>query len=247
MDPPSSPPVVAHRGCAAEYPENTVAAIEAVAPLVDRIELDVRRCGTGELVVFHDPTLDRVTDASGRVDRTPLDRLAALEVAGSGEPIPTLAAAFEATPADVGLMLDLKASGLVADVLALHADHDHELLLTADNRAPLATARRADPTVRTSYAVRESPVNRLLRPFVPGLPPAVYAPEDVDALVRAATSAGCAVLSPRYELCLQTDLVAVAHDAGLRVFPWTVTTEREFAALAEAGVDGVVSDVCRLG
>jgi glycerophosphoryl diester phosphodiesterase len=36
-----------------------------------------------------------------------------------------------------------------------------------------------------------------------------------------------------------------AHDAGLRVLPWTVTTERELSAVAATGVDGVITDVCR--
>ena len=244
-EPDSIPPLIAHRGCAADAPENTVAAIRMAAPLVDRIELDVRRCATGELVVFHDPTLDRVTEASGRVDQTPLEKLSTLGVDGSDEPIPTLAAAFDAIPASVGVMLDLKTTGLVTESLALHASHEHDLLVTTDRREILRTARRVDPSVSTSYAVRESRPNRLLRPLLPGLSAEVYFPETVAALVRAATRLGCEVISPRYELCLQTDLVRRAHDAGLRVLPWTATTKRELSAVAATDADGVITDVCR--
>jgi glycerophosphoryl diester phosphodiesterase len=244
-EPDSIPPLIAHRGCAADAPENTVAAIEAAAPLVDWIELDVRRCATGELVVFHDPTLARVTEASGRVDQTPLEELSTLGVDGSDEPVPTLAAAFDAIPASVGVMLDLKTTGLVTESLALHASHEHDLLVTADRREILRTARRVDPSVPTSYGVRESRPNRLLRPLLPGLPAEAYLPENVAALVGAATRLDCEVISPRYELCLQTTLVRRAHDAGLRVLPWTITTKRELSAVAATGVDGVITDVCR--
>jgi glycerophosphoryl diester phosphodiesterase len=54
---------------------------------------------------------------------------------------------------------------------------------------------------------------------------------------------GCAAVSPRYELCLRTDIVPRAADAGLRVLPWTVASAREYDAVAAAGVDAVVSDV----
>ena len=240
----SSPALVAHRGCAAEHPENTVAAVEAVAPVVDRIELDVRRCGTGELVAFHDERLGRVTDASGRVDRTSVERLSEIDVDGSGEPIPTLTEAFEAAPADTALMLDLKEPGLAAGVLTLHAGHGHDLLLTSDRRIVIEEIQAVDSGVPTAYAVRESLPNRLLRPAVPGLPAWLYAPEDVAGVIERTTALGCDAISPRYELCLRTGLVERAHEAGLRVLPWTIASRRAFESLGAVGVDAVISDVC---
>ncbi|WP_434523030.1 glycerophosphodiester phosphodiesterase [Halorubrum sp. AS12] len=247
----ADPPVIAHRGFAAEYPENTVAAVEAAAAVVDRIELDVRRCGSGELVTFHDATLGRVTDATGRVDRTPYERLADLSVEGSGEPVPTLAEALDAVPADAWVMLDLKSRGVAADAVATGADRGHDLAVTADDPAVLEAVRRADPAVPTVYSVRESVPARLLRPLIPGrsegteLPRWAYPSQDVAGMVETATELGCAAVSPRYELCLRTDIVSRAADAGLRVLPWTVASARGYEALAAAGVDAVVSDVTR--
>lgn len=242
--PDPEPELIAHRGCAAEHPENTVAAIEAVAPVADRIELDVRRCGTGELVVFHDERLDRVTDATGRVDRTSRERLAELSVQDSNEPIPTLAEAFEAAPSDASLMLDLKEGRSVADVVSLHAGHDHDLLLTSDDPAVLGEARAVAPALQTAFAVRDRPLNRSLRPAIPGLPAWLYAAEDVTGMVDRTVELGCEAISPRYELCLRTDIVERAHAAELRVLPWTIASRREFDALRAVGVDAVVSDVC---
>ncbi|MEZ3167060.1 glycerophosphodiester phosphodiesterase [Halorubrum ejinorense] len=245
------PPLIAHRGFAAEHPENTVAAVEAATAVVDRIELDVRRCGTGELVAFHDATLGRVTDAAGRVDETPRERLAGLSVEGSGEPVPTLAAALDAVPADAWVLLDVKERGIAADALAVAAGRDHGLAVTADDPAVIEAVRAADPAVETVYGVRESVPARFLRPLIPGgsagagLPEWAYPPQDVRAMVETATRLGCAAVSPRYELCLRTDIVSHARDAGLRVLPWTVDSVREYEAVAAAGVDAVVSDVSR--
>ena len=245
------PPLVAHRGFAAEHPENTVAAVEAATAVVDRIELDVRRCATGELVAFHDATLDRVTDAAGRVDETPRERLASLSVEGSGEPVPTLAQALDAVPADAWVLLDLKERGIAADALAVAAGRDHGLAVTADDPAVIEAVRAVDPAVETVYGVRESVPARLLRPLIPGdaagvrLPEWAYPPQDVRGIVETASGLGCAAVSPRYELCLRTDVVSHASDAGLGVLPWTVESVREYDAVAAAGVDAVVSDVFR--
>ncbi|TKX62897.1 glycerophosphodiester phosphodiesterase [Halorubrum sp. ASP1] len=244
------PPLIAHRGFAAENPENTVAAVEAAAAATDRIELDVRRCGTGELVAFHDATLGRATDATGRVSETPYERLAALSVEGSGEPVPTLADALDAVPADAWVMLDLKERGVAADAVAAGADRDYDLAVAADDPAVIEAATAADPAVPTVYGVRESVPARALRPLIPGplggaSPPRwAYPPQDVAGTIETATELGCAAVSPRYELCLRTDLVRRAREGGLRVLPWTVASAREYDAVAAVGgVDAVVSDV----
>lgn len=64
--------VVAHRGCWSAAPENSVAAIEACVRLgVEAVEIDVQMTGDGELIVFHDTTLKRMTNAFGYVgDKT---------------------------------------------------------------------------------------------------------------------------------------------------------------------------------
>jgi glycerophosphoryl diester phosphodiesterase len=248
-DPPAGPPLVAHRGFAAEHPENTVAAVEAATAVADRVELDVRRCGTGELVAFHDATLGRVTGATGRVSETPLARLGELSVEGSGEPVPTLAAALDAAPAGTWVMLDLKQRGVAADAVAVAARRTVDPVVASDDPAVLDAARAADPAVPAVYGVRESLLARPLRPLVPGgaggpqLPRWAYPPQDVAGAVETATALGCAAVSPRYELCLRTDVVERARDAGLDVLPWTVASVREYEALAAVdGVDAVVSD-----
>src|SRR6476646_7269082 len=87
------PYVFGHRGVRGAAPENTMAAFElAAASGADGVELDVRLCRTGELVVCHDPTLARFT--GGRDERKVADldlgELARADV-GSGQGVPPLA------------------------------------------------------------------------------------------------------------------------------------------------------------
>lgn len=96
------PFIFAHRGASAHAPENTLAAFElAIAQNADGIELDVKLSADGQVVVIHDPTVDRTTGAHGRVKDLSLAELRSLN-AGSffapnfaGEKIPTLEEVFE--------------------------------------------------------------------------------------------------------------------------------------------------------
>ena len=82
--------VAGHRGWSEKYPENTMEAFLAAAKLgVDQIETDVRLTKDGQLVLFHDETLERATNGSGKVIDHTLAELKKLRVKGKGT-IPTL-------------------------------------------------------------------------------------------------------------------------------------------------------------
>lgn len=72
--------VAAHRGWSERYPENTIEAFKAAIELgVDQLETDVRMSKDGELVIMHDPSVDRTTNGSGDVAQLTLDELKALD------------------------------------------------------------------------------------------------------------------------------------------------------------------------
>jgi glycerophosphoryl diester phosphodiesterase len=96
------PIIFAHRGASAYAPENTLAAFElALVQNADAIELDVKLSADGQVVVIHDPQVDRTTGSRGRIKDLSLRELRALD-AGSffsesfrGEKIPTLEEVLE--------------------------------------------------------------------------------------------------------------------------------------------------------
>ena len=212
--------LVAHRGFAGVAPENTLLAVERAARVADGVEVDVRRCGSGELVVVHDETVDRVTGGTGRVADLDLGTLQSLSVGGSGEPIPTLAAVVAAVPPDVELLVELKEPGLAAETLALCATADVTVLVQSFDEAALAEAREAAPSVPRSLLFAEEP----------------------EAGLAAARELDCAAVGVHHERCTAS-FVRAAHDAGLSVYAWTVTDRESAARLAAAGVDAVISDV----
>lgn len=106
------PLVLGHRGASADFPENTLRAFtEALRQGADGVELDVMRCGSGEVVVVHDDDLSRVArGAAGsglRVRGASLLALQAFDL-GGGERVPTLAAVLEALGPQALVNVELK-------------------------------------------------------------------------------------------------------------------------------------------
>src|SRR5512138_1747669 len=111
------PIVHGHRGASADAPENTLAAFRlAMAQGADGVELDVWRCASGEVVVFHDDDATRIAGSPLRPKDATLAELRALDVgahrgeAFRGERIPLLDEVLEALPSAV-VNVELKSKG----------------------------------------------------------------------------------------------------------------------------------------
>jgi glycerophosphoryl diester phosphodiesterase len=222
------PALIAHRGFAARYPENTVGAFErALADGADAVEFDVRVCGTGEAVVVHDEAIDRVSDGSGKVADLSLSELEALDVLGSGEGVPSLAAVFERLAATATLHVELKAAAAAPAVERLAGAHEHRVVVSSFDSEALVGL---------------------------DLPTALLFGEDRDGTLARARDLGCAFVHPHASL-VDGAYVERAHDAGLGVNAWTVappdvTPESDWVVtdpavvddLRAAGVDGFIAD-----
>jgi len=225
------PELVAHRGFAALYPENTVGAFRgAVADGADAVELDVRACATSSPVVCHDATVDRTTDGTGPVASLTPEELAALSVRGSDDGVPTLDAALAAMPPETGVYAELK-EGTVATAAA-------DRLLEAPN-----------PVVVSSFDP-----DALSVPRERGLATALLAAGDGLDTVAAAAELGCAAVHLHATACTER-VVEYAREVGLAVAvwtlappgtgaddEWTVTDSEEHRRLRTLGVDAFVAD-----
>jgi glycerophosphoryl diester phosphodiesterase len=228
-----TPLAMAHRGGAIEHLENSMPAFEACVAMGYRyLETDVRVTADGVPVVFHDATLDRVTDRTGRVDQLSWSELAGARIGGR-EPILRLEELLGAWP-DVRFNLDIKAAGVVAPLARTvrRLGVEDRICLGSFSDARVAAARRVfGPEVCTSLGPRGVAALRLssYSPRAAGL---VRIPAaQLEGHLRAA---GRALVDERF--------IAAAHARGLQVHVWTVDTEAEATALLDLGVDGVMTD-----
>ncbi len=150
--------IIGHRGAAGIEPENTIPSIEAaVREGVDMIEFDLRVTKDGQLVVFHDHNLLRISGVNKNINEMTLRELQ-LTTTRSGHPIPTLAEALEAA-GSIPVLLDCKGKDWAK---ALHAALNH-----FKGPAPAVTAIDSDEMFRFKEfrAHTKTYVSELTRPF----------------------------------------------------------------------------------
>lgn len=213
------PVIIGHRGAAGLEPENTLPSFRtAVALGVQAVELDVHLC-EDELVVIHDPTLERTTNGTGEVSRTSFAALRALD-AGDGAQVPTLAEVIEVLPEQVGLNIELKGAG-TGPVLAgwLPAPGERQILISSFTHDALAAFR----SLRSDY------------PVAP-----LYSRWKADAVATAHAFGGGFINLGR-KLATTSRLEEI-RAAGLKALVYTVNDLNEAKRLVAAGAWGLFTD-----
>lgn len=243
------PIVLAHRGGAALWPENTLVAFEGALGLGHRyIETDTWLTRDGHLVLFHDASLKRTTNGHGRVVDHTLAELRALDAAyhfspddgrthpfrGQGLRIPTVDEALDLSP-DVRLNIEIKDPNPLAvramwELIERRRAHDR--ILIAAEQGPIGRAFRklSRGRVATSASFAES-----LRFFgACGARIGHLLPVAFDALQVPETWKGLRVVDRRF--------VIAAHRLGVHVHVWTINDRASMDRLLGFGVDGIVTD-----
>lgn len=144
---------VAHRGLhdkAAGIPENTLSAAEAAIAAGYAIECDVQDSADGEAMVFHDPTLDRLTAERGPVRARRAGELSRLPVARTDDRIPTLQAFLARIAGRVPVVIEIKsrfdgATALSQRTCEVVAAYDGPVALKSFDPAVVAAVRRLAP------------------------------------------------------------------------------------------------------
>lgn len=225
----AAPLVLAHRGANRVAPENTVAAFEqALAMGADGVELDVHRSADGALVVHH----DAAAPGAGL--------LAALPLAAIREARPDIPTLDEALDVCRGRTVNVEIKNSPGD-----ADHDPseaaaalvvELLIARGRRDEVIVSSFSLDTVDRVRAIDAETATALLTARTTGI---------TDSL-NLAHGHGHGALNPRAHALVgrrAAQLTARARELGMRIYVWTVNDERQIRRLAEAGVDGLITDV----
>ncbi|MEM9192633.1 MAG: glycerophosphodiester phosphodiesterase [Myxococcota bacterium] len=228
---PEGPLVYAHRGAHAESaPENTVAAFErALALGVDGVELDVRLTRDGQLMVFHDRTLQRLVGRPERLGELDYRDLSDCRV--DGHSIPSLDDALDVL-CGRGCFVNIEVKG------------DDGRKIEAARRLSLALRRRSPSERGLMMMSTFSP--RILFAFQlanPDLPAAFLFDAPHTGLRRA--GAALEFLRPRGvhpEHVVVTEPRLQRWRRGGFVNVWTVDKEEELRRVDALGVDGVITN-----
>ena len=228
----AEPFLIAHRGDSENAPENTLTAFRKaleIDPPPDFIELDVHLSRDGEIVVMHDPSLDRTTDGHGLLVELPWREISAffasyLQVHAKrflDERIPRLRDVLDLVAGtNVGLMIEVKSAQATETVLSLFRKHSQESehIIASFDLQVLETAAQISPDVQRLWLVDVLRDDRI---------------EAVSKLDVAIVGAGRRT---------SYDCIKRLQQNRKQVWIWTVDSESEALRFASWKVDGLVTN-----
>ena len=240
--------IIAHRGGKGLGPENTLAVFKrSLAAGANVIKMDLRMTGDGQLVVFHDSTVNRTTDGNGMVRKMTLAQIKRLDAGfrwtadggqtfpfrDRGITVPTLTEVFEAFPR-IPLVIEIKEKQpLICEPLCrmiIEYQRTTSTLIASRRMDVLDTFRSICPRVPTSAGPSEALAFFILSKV--GLT-SVFTPA-MQALQVPKALKGRQVVTRQF--------VAAAHRRNLKVEVWTVNDVEAMQQLIHAGVDGIMTD-----
>jgi glycerophosphoryl diester phosphodiesterase len=220
------PLIIGHRGAMGYETENTLASVEKAIELgVDMVEIDVFQISSGEIVVFHDERVDRLSNSAGNIKEYNIFDLKKLILDG-GHQIPMLQDVLKQINGRVALNIELKDTRI--------ADNIHQII----------TGYSAKPEWSESQFIVSSfdwEELRKYREYSPEGRIAVLTEGDPLEAMEVARELNAEAINPHYSQ-VNAENVAKLHEAGFKVYTYTVNDPAEFQRLKAAGVDGVFSD-----
>jgi glycerophosphoryl diester phosphodiesterase len=239
---------IGHRGAAGEAPENTLVAFQRGLEVgADAIELDVHLSKDDELVVIHDPRLERTSDGTGIVRDLTFAEIrrvnAAAKFKGGSEygvqRIPTLQEVY--------------------DVLGSRANIQIEIKVDArGNRYPgieqkvIEVIRRNNAVARTSIGSFDFPTLQEVQRLEPQLQRFAYIStaylskkgmrsQGPDEIVAELVSIGAQGVGVEKSY-LTKPFITTLKQAGLVVGAWAVDDFVEMWKLIDLGVDSITTN-----
>ncbi|MDH3737613.1 MAG: glycerophosphodiester phosphodiesterase family protein [Alphaproteobacteria bacterium] len=227
--------VIAHRGGAANAPENTLAAFRETARLgVTWVEVDVSLLRDGTAVLFHDDTIERCTNGRGRIldctfaDLEPLDAGSWFAPEFAGERVPTLAQALaEAEMLGLSLNFELKLHGQEGEALV-------DTFVAGLSDSGIAPER----TFVSSF---DHGLIANLHRLCPELPRGLLFKKLARRWQETAEQCEVSGIVANHQRVGAAEIASI-RSAGYNAYVYTVNDPAHAAALWDAGLTGVITD-----
>lgn len=227
------PEVIAHRGGAMRYPENTLAGFRRSVEIgVYGVEFDVHRCASGELVVIHDDDLGRTTNGVGYIKEASYSEIKRLSAGKwfapefAKEHVPLLEEVLSVFDDKILINIEIKNTpmgyaGIEDDLLTCLSQFEHRdnVLVSSFDHHFLRRLRHLDSTIKIGVL-------------------------QAGMLVDIGEYAGRFNATHYINAfdCLLPEAVSEAQAAGLKVVVWTLNTAKEWADALRFGVDAIITD-----
>ncbi|WP_158209363.1 glycerophosphodiester phosphodiesterase [Myroides phaeus] len=216
---------IGHRGAMGHITENTVESIQKAIDLnCDVIEIDVFKIKSGELMVFHDDQLDRLTNVTGNIEDYTYNELQKVKVNGVYQ-IPTLEKIIETIDRKAVLNIELKGNNT--------AKETHQLIQLFINKG----------WTNTDFIISSFKWNELekMRSLNNSIDIAVLTEEEPADAIAFAKQINAVAINP-YHKDLNALNASKIREANLKIYPWTVNDQEDINRMKELKVDGIITN-----
>ena len=218
---------IGHRGAKGHIAENTIASIHKAIELgADGIEIDVFLCKSGEIVLFHDKTLEKLTNGDGNIEDKNLEELRKLKVLNSSYSIPTLEEVLKSIDKDVFLNIELKGRNTAEGSLSLIKKYVkrnkiefNNILFSSFNWEELKDLRSLSDKVQLALITEQDPLLAI----------------DYALKLKAVA------INPNYK-DLNEQIISKINKKGLKIYTWTVNSKIQIDRLKVLNVNGIITD-----
>lgn len=217
---------IAHRGAKAYEPENTLQAFQKALDLnSDGIELDVHLSSDGHIIVIHDETIDKMTNAKGHVNSFSLSELKSFRIADQHQ-IPTLKEVFDLVDKKCFINIELKNTDALIKVVSLIDEYVFDKKWSYEQFIVSSFDWSALQQVQNLNSK---------------IPIGVLTETDLHLAVAFAETIKAKAIHPYYHL-LNAENVKEMQEKGFLVLPWTVNINEDIQKIKNYKVDGIISD-----
>lgn len=235
------PAIIAHRGASHDAPENTLASVRlGFTQGADAVEIDVQQSRDGHIMVIHDAHTGRTAGLKRRVGAQTLVELRTLDAGRwkhrrwAGEKIPMLSEVLDVVPAGRRLFVEIKSGPEsvpeFVGTVKRSGRKPAEVVPIGFDLTTMKLVKWALPRCEVCW------VQGFRRGWSGRWRP------TAEALIRQARGAGLDGLDLGVRGPVNAAFTAQVHEAGLKLYIWTVDDPTRARALAAAGVDGLTTN-----
>ena len=208
--------------------ENTIESVQKAIELnVDGIEIDVFKSKTGELVVYHDPFLSRLSNSNAFIEQISLDSIKKIELIG-GYFIPTLKEIVDINPEKIFLNIELKGQDTAFET--------NKIIINYLNTYNFPVSKFIISSFRWDELKK-------IRSFNKDIPIAILVDSlyKIDDAIKLAKQINAVSLNPNKEF-ITKEIVNKIQSKNIKVYPYTINTPRNIRKMRSMGVDAIITD-----
>lgn len=218
--------VIGHRGAMGHETENTLASVQKAMDLgVDMIEIDVFKIKSGEIVVFHDERVERLSNSGGHIEEYNIYDLKKLILDGNHK-IPMLQDVLKLMDHKVPLNIELKGantSDRVNFIIEYYIKERgwslEDFLISSFNWKELESMRSYNPDIAIAVLTENDPLE------------AISVAKQLNAVA----------INPSFRT-LTPQNVKEIQKQGFKVYTWTVNEPDDINRMKKFGVDGIFTN-----